>query len=68
LRNTDWGDTVKLRDDICRKISLLVLENLQEITTKILETAQHSNNERDGLVAETANVCFGVERLAQMWA
>jgi tRNA(Ile)-lysidine synthase TilS/MesJ len=68
--NIDCGDTGKLRDDVCRTILLPILENLQEISTKILETSQHRftsrNNKRDGLVAKKVDVCFGAERVVQM--
>lgn len=52
---------------------MLVLENLQEAFTKILVTARTTRskftprkNERDRLVAETVDVRFGVERVAQV--
>ncbi|KAG2039679.1 hypothetical protein BDR03DRAFT_194105 [Suillus americanus] len=60
----------KLRYDVYKMISLLVLENLQEVSAKILNIAQHRftsrKNERDGLVAEMVDVCFGVKRVAQI--
>ncbi|KAG2132528.1 hypothetical protein BD769DRAFT_1386321 [Suillus cothurnatus] len=62
-------DTGKLWDYVRKTISLLVLKILQEVSTKIFETAQFSsrNNERDGLVAETVDVCFGRRELRKCW-
>jgi hypothetical protein len=66
-------DTGKLWDNVRKTISLLVLKILQEVSTKIFEkwatTHRFSsrNNERDGLVAETVDVCFGRRELRKCW-